>query len=122
MEAEIKKILNLIAQVIFDKKGFNILALDLTDVCEITDYMVIAEGNVDRHVKALASAITEEVKKEFNISPYQVEGKADGDWIVIDYHNIIVHLFMPYVREKYQIEQLWSEGKVIELEIDVEKT
>ena len=111
--------LELIAQILFDKKGVNIFALDVRGSSSITDYLLIAEGNVDRHVQALASTVIEALKKEKNIYPYVVEGKEAGDWIVVDYVNIMVHLFMPGLREKYQLEKLWPEAKIIDLHIDV---
>ena len=122
MEKDSKELLNAIAQIIFDKRGFNIIAIDVKGLSTITDYMIIAEGTVDRHVKALAAAVIEELKKEKNISPYKVEGKIGGDWIVIDYHDVIVHLFMPHLREKYHLERLWAKGKIVELKIDVKKS
>jgi len=112
--------LQLIAQILFDKKGVNIFALDVRGHSSITDYLIIAERNVDRHVQALASSVIDTLKKE-KISPYIVEGKEAGDWIVIDYVNIMVHLFMPGLREKYQLEKLWPEGKIIDLHIDIGK-
>lgn len=116
-----KKLLNAIAQIIYDKKGFNIIALDVRGLSTINEYMIIAEGNVDRHVKALAAAIIEGMKEDESIFPYKVEGKAGGDWIVIDYQDVVVHLFMPSLREKYQMERLWPDAKIVELKIKLEE-
>jgi ribosome-associated protein len=110
--------LNAIAQAIFDKKGFNILALDVRDVSNLTDYVVIAEGNIEKHVSAIADAIMDEME-ELNVRPVYVEGLKAGDWVVIDYLNIMVHLFMPGLRDKYQLEQLWKEGQIVDLKIDL---
>jgi ribosome-associated protein len=112
-----RTLLNTIAQIIFDKKGSNILALDLRGVSTITDYVVIAEGNVDRHVVAIANAI-EQTLAEQGIKPVHVEGLQTGDWVVIDYLQIMVHLFMPGLRDKYQLEQLWREGEIVDLQIE----
>lgn len=121
MKKDPLKLLNLIAQVIYDKKGFNIIAFDLRGLSSINNYMLIAEGNVDRHVKSLSSFVIDLLRKEAGISPYRVEGKLGGDWIVIDYHDIIVHLFMPHLREKYQLERLWPEAKIIDLKIKIDE-
>lgn len=110
------KILNTIAQAIFDKKGINILALDVKGVSSLTDYVVIAEGNVDRHVIALAHAVVDALKKEGE-RPFQIEGLETGDWVVIDYLEYMVHLFMPGVRDKYRLEDLFKDGKIVELTI-----
>ena len=110
--------LNLIAQTLFDKKGFNILAIDVREISTLTDYYIIGEGNVDRHVVALAKSVIERLKKEGDL-PAHVEGLDSGDWVVIDYVGVVVHLFKPGVREKYRLEELWHEGKVVDLEIEV---
>jgi len=111
-------ILNIIAQIIYDKKGFNIFAMDVRGISSITDYILIAEGNIDRHVISLAHSIIETLNKKGE-RPSYVEGLQTGDWVVIDYWEIMVHLFMPDFREKYQLEKLWKEGKIIDLEIDI---
>lgn len=118
MKIETKNILNTIAQIIFDKKGFNITAIDVKGLSSITDYIIIAEGNVDRHVQAIASAVTEDLKK-IGLVPTKVEGRSSGDWIVIDYNNIMIHLFMPELREKYHLENIFIDSKIIDLEIDI---
>ncbi len=110
-------ILNRIAQVIFDKKGMNILGLDVRGVSSMTDYVIIAEGNVDRHVIAIGDAVIDILKKEGQ-SAIHVEGLQMGDWVVIDFLDIMVHLFMPGIREKYRLEDLWKEGRLLDLTID----
>jgi ribosome-associated protein len=109
------KMLNRIAQIIYDKKGFNILALNLKGQCSIADYLLIAEGNVDRHVISIARAIMEDFKE----TPIHIEGLANGDWVVLDFADIIVHLFQPGLREKYSLEKLWKEAQIVDLQIDV---
>jgi ribosome-associated protein len=101
-----------VCQKIFDKKGFNILALDVRGISTMTDFFVIAEGNVDRHVVALAK----EVRAYFQAQgkkPFRTEGERDGDWVVLDYGNLVVHLFIPDLREKYKLEQVWKAGLVV---------
>jgi ribosome-associated protein len=111
-------VLNRIAQVIFDKKGMNILGLDVRGISTLTDYVIIAEGNVDRHVVAIADAITLALKEE-GYKPIHIEGHQSGDWIVIDFLNIMVHLFMPGLREKYRLEDLWKEGQILDFKINI---
>lgn len=96
--------LNAIAQAIFDKKGFNILALDVRAISTLTDYVIIAEGNIDKHVMAIAEAIIERMESLGQKTIY-IEGMKGGDWVVVDYMHIMVHLFMPGMRDKYQLEQ-----------------
>lgn len=110
-------ILNRIAQVIYDKKGMNILGLDVRGVSSMTDYVIIAEGNVDRHVIAIADAIIGVLKEE-GTRAIHTEGLQSGDWVVIDFLDIMVHLFMPGLREKYRLEELWRESQILDLTIN----
>lgn len=116
----ILKDLNRIAQAIYDKKGSNILVLDVQGICTMTDYFVIAEGTVDRHVKALSQTIRDEFSAHGR-QPLHVEGEQEGDWVVLDYGDFVIHLFIPELREKYALEQLWQKGKVVDVIIDTKK-
>lgn len=115
---ETLKLLDVIAQAIFDKKGFNILALDVQGISTMTDYYIIAEGHVGRHTRAIGSFIMS-IMKERGLSPLFVEGEKEGDWIVIDYGEIVIHLFIPELREKYALENLWKESQIVDLKISV---
>ncbi len=117
MEQEKQKIIQKICQAIYDKKGFNILALNVADISTITDCLVIAEGNVDRHVVAIANSVVKEIEEELGIRPHHMEGVDSGDWVLVDYIDVIVHIFMPGAREKFRLEELWSKGKPIELNL-----
>ncbi len=112
----ILKDLNRVAQAIYDKKGFNILVLDVREICTMTDYFIIAEGTVDRHVKAISHAISDELAREGRNSLH-VEGQQEGDWIVLDYSDFVIHLFIPDLREKYALEELWQKGKIVDVKI-----
>jgi ribosome-associated protein len=117
MDNDYLLILSKIAQVIFDKKGMNILALDVRGFSTITDFVIIAEGAVDKHAIAIAHAVLDAMR-EIDLDPLFVEGLQSGDWIVLDFHLVMVHLFMPGLRDKYQLEQLWREGKIVDLTIN----
>lgn len=112
------ELLNLIAQVIYDKKGSNILALDVQGLSSLTDYILIAEGNVDRHVSSIARGIIDDLREKGE-RPVHVEGLEIGDWVVIDFTVIMVHIFSPGLRDKYSLEKLWGDSKIVDLEIDV---
>lgn len=120
MSKTVQKTLDSIAQAIYDKKGFNILALDVRGFSTLTDYYVIAEGNIDRHVRALSQTI-QNVLDESGQSVLHIDGQKASDWIVMDYGDIVVHLFVPDLREKYALEQLWQEAKIVDLHIDVKE-
>ncbi len=117
MEIEKEDFIQKICQAIYDKKGFNILALNVSGISTITDCLIIAEGNVDRHVVAIAQSVVKEISEVFDIKPHHIEGIDSGDWVLIDYVDVIVHVFMPGTREKFRLEELWSKGKPIELNL-----
>lgn len=113
-------VLNAISQAIFDKKGANILALDMKPCSLLAEYVIIAEGSVDRHVIALAEQI-EKVLEELGWEISFVQGKTTGDWVVLDYTLIVVHLFIPEIREKYQLERLWQKAEIVDVVIDFQE-
>lgn len=110
------KCLEKISQIIFDKKGFNILTLDVRECSSLTEYFVIAEGNVEKHVQALANHIIDALR-ECGKKPLHIEGQKEGSWIVLDFSDMIIHLFIPDFREKYALEQLWQKALVVDVPI-----
>lgn len=103
-----------IVRAIQDKKGFNVLVLDVKDVSTLTYYFVIAEGRVERHLKAICDEVIDRMAKKGR-KPYHLEGVGDGDWLVMDFGDILVHLFKPTVREKYGLEEVWRDSKIVDL-------
>jgi ribosome-associated protein len=113
-------LLNEIAQAIYDKKGMNTLVLDVRGISTMADYFVIAEGNVDRHVRALAGEIKDAMHAH-QLRPFHCEGEQSGDWVVLDFGEIVIHLFIPEMREKYALEELWKKSKVVDVQIKLAK-
>jgi ribosome-associated protein len=111
--------LNALAQVIFDKKGFNILVLDVRQVSNMAEFVIIAEGSVSRHLQSLAGAIKEKMGV-LSVPMLGAEGERGGEWIIMDYYNIVIHLFTPEMREHYALEELWKKGSIVDVEIIVE--
>ena len=93
-----------------DKKAADIVELDLRGVVGYTDYFVICSGNTERQTKAIHDAIYEGMKKEHGITPRRVEGLPEARWILMDYLDVVVHIFTPEAREFYRLEQLWGEA------------
>lgn len=102
-----------ICQILHEKKATNILALFVGHCSSVTNYLVIAEGFVERHVQSLAEGVMQNIRERMGIFPHHVEGKMYGEWILLDYLQIIVHLFIPTFREKFRLEEIWWKGKVI---------
>lgn len=116
MENVAVKMLNELAQTIYDKKGFNIVAVDVRGLSSLTDYLLIAEGNVDRHVQTLGRLVADKAEK-INLKVLHVDGAEEGDWMIVDCGEIMVHLFLPDMRDKYRLDQIWQEGKIIDLNL-----
>ncbi len=95
-----------------DKKGEDILLLDLTGIADFADFFVIASGTSDRMIGSLADAVRETAKQQFDLKP-KSEGNPKDGWEVVDLGDIVVHLFSPDQRDYYQLEQLWDKGKVL---------
>ncbi len=115
-------ILNCVSQAIFDKKGINILALDVRNCATTADYVVIAEGLADRHVISIGEAILNALNKRFpsrDISLCFQQGMQSGDWVVLDFSWLVVHLFMPGIRDHYDLECLWRSAEVVDVDIQV---
>ena len=93
-----------------DVKASDIVELDLRGVLGYTDYFVICSGGTDRQTKAIHDRIHENMKKQHGLLPRRVEGLAEARWILMDYLDVIVHIFTPDAREYYRLEQLWGEA------------
>jgi len=91
-----------------DKKASDIVELDLRRV-GYTDYFVICSGNTERQTKAIHDGIYEGLKHEHGLLPSRVEGLGEGRWILLDYLDVVVHVFTPETRDYYRLEQLWGE-------------
>jgi ribosome-associated protein len=93
-----------------DKKAIDVVQLDVGELLGYTDHFVIATGNTDRQVKAIHDGILEGMKSDHGVSPRRVEGLPEARWILMDYLDVVVHLFTPDAREYYRLEQLWGEA------------
>ena len=93
-----------------DKKAGELIELDLRGVLGYTDWFVICSGNTERQTKAIHDGILEGLKHDHGIFPRRVEGVASADWILMDYLDVVVHIFTPSTREFYRLEQLWGEA------------
>lgn len=114
---EIKSMALEISNLIDDKKGEDITILDVKGISSIADYFVIATGNSDRQVAAIADHVEEAFSKK-GIEPKSIEGYRTGRWIVLDYVDVIVHVFHHEERQYYNLERIWNDAKKLNISID----
>lgn len=109
------KILNTIYNAIDDKKGGNTRILDISAITTISDYFIVTSGNNYNQVRAIADNVEEELLKKHDMRPERVEGYNNGEWILLDYIDYVIHVFDREQRLFYDIERIWSDGKEIEV-------
>lgn len=119
MDSKVNYLVQKISQIIYNKKGENILAIDINEISSISQAVVIASATIERHAIAIANEIKKVLKDE-GTYPIESEGFEFGDWVVLDYQDVIVHIFIPQLREKYDLESLWKEGNILETKIETE--
>ncbi|MCP4884103.1 MAG: ribosome silencing factor [Flavobacteriales bacterium] len=118
-----KKIVNLdqliteVIKGIEDVKGENISIIDLREIENtVCDYFILCDGSSNTQVSAIAASIQKSVSKSLKDKPWHVEGESNAEWILIDYVNIVVHVFQKHVREFYNLEELWGDAKITKIE------
>ena len=105
------KLFKTIISAIQEKKGENIVSLDLKKIHEaVADFFIICEASNPQQVRAIGEMIEEEVKKKCEENPYKHEGYQALQWVLIDYINVVVHVMLPETRKFYQLEEMWSDA------------
>lgn len=99
--------------LIADKKGEDVVLMDLREISPITDYFVIGSANNERQINAIVDHLRDEIKKSERLYPWRVEGRADSGWVLMDYGDIVIHLFAPDLRRYYDLEGLWRDANVL---------
>ncbi len=100
-------VVKVVAGALDEMKAVNVTVLNVDQLTDITDTMIIASGNSDRHVRSIADRVIEHAKKA-GFRPMGVEGERDGEWVLVDLQDVIVHIMLPRVREFYRLESLWD--------------
>jgi ribosome-associated protein len=103
---------NAVMAALDDIKAVNVRVLDVRGLTDIADTMVIASGNSDRHVRSIAERVVEKAKAA-GFRPFGTEGARDGEWVLVDLQDIVVHVMLPRVREFYALESLWDVGPAV---------
>ncbi len=108
---------NWVIEGIKEKKGKNIVVLDLRKMKEaVTDYFIICHGDSTTQVKAIAESVDEEVHKALGVRAWQIEGRENASWVLVDYGDVVAHVFLRDIREFYNLEDLWNDAPHILVE------
>lgn len=102
-----------IVETIADKKGEDVLLLDIRHISILADYFVIGSTTSRRQAKAIIEGIKQETKEAFDVRPLRVEGESASGWVLMDYGDVVVHLFTPEMRAYYDLEELWQDGRTV---------
>ena len=115
--SESEVLAKLAAQAIDNKKGLDTVIIDLRGVQSApANYFVICSGNVPSHVSAICDGVFETIKKATGYNPHKIEGYENAEWILMDYFDVVVHIFLKDKRDHYRLEQLWADGKIVNCE------
>lgn len=98
------------AAIAYEKKAEDIVLLDMRGLVDYTDFLVVCTGRTPRQTKAISQEIRHRLKKDAGVTPRRVEGEKEGDWILIDALDVVVHVFTPEAREFYRLDRLWREA------------
>ena len=119
-KASADELIALILHGIEEVKGLDINLLDLREIENtVCDYFIICNGTSNTHVNAIVNSVQKSVSKASKDKPWHVEGRENGEWVLLDYINIVVHVFQPQAREFYDIEGLWGDAKMTAVERSV---
>ena len=111
------QLISVIISSIEDVKGNEISILDLRDIENtVCDYFIICEGTSNTQVNAISNSIQKKVSKELKDHPWHVEGADNAEWILLDYVNVVVHVFQKHIRDYYDIESLWGDAKITSIQ------
>jgi len=110
-----KKLARAAGKLALDKNGFDIYLMDLRKLSDVARYFLICSGSVDVHVKAIADNIIEGLKLK-NVRAWHIEGYKNLQWILLDYVNVVIHIFQPEVRKYYSLEKLWGDAPTEKLD------
>lgn len=121
-KASADELISLLLQGIEDVKGQDILLLDLRDIENtVCDYFIICSGTSNTHVNAIVGSVQKTVSRASKDKPWHVEGQENAEWVLMDYVNVVVHIFQKHIREYYDIEGLWGDAKFTEIESSINK-
>ncbi len=110
---ETKRVVDTIKEALLEKKAKDIAVINLGTIENaVSDYFIVTHGTSDTHVEALAKAVVDKTEENIDSSPWHIEGMKNKEWILIDYADVVVHIFQPEMRNFYRIEELWADADI----------
>ena len=113
LQKKTNSLLNVVLDAIKDNKGKEIVSLDLREIeTAVCDYFVVCHGTSNTHISSLADNIKKDVSKKIKEKPWKIEGENNKEWVLLDYFNIVVHIFNKEKRDFYKLENLWADANI----------
>lgn len=114
--ADSQKLIDVIAEGLIEKKAEDITVLDVHELTTLTDLFVVCHATTDVQIKAIADSVVVKTKEKLGEGPWQQEGRDTRRWVILDYVNVVVHIFRKDLREHYALERIWNDAKVSKIE------
>lgn len=111
-----QKLIEVIGEALLDKKAEDITVLDVHELTTLTDMFVVCHAATDVQIKAIANGVTEATNEELNEKPWQQEGLDARRWVILDYVNVVVHIFKKELRDHYALERIWNDAEIWKIE------
>jgi len=116
-KADSEKLSKAVVSGMQEKKASDIVVMDLREIKNaVADFFVICSGSSDKQLDAIAGSVDDEVYKKMKENPWQIEGRSNKEWVILDYISVVVHIFFKDRRQFYSIERLWGDAKITEIE------
>ena len=114
--ADSKKLVQIIGEGLLEKQANDITVLDVHHLTTLTDSFVVCHASTDTQIKALADSVVKTTKEQLNEKPWQQEGRDARRWVILDYVNVVVHIFRKDLREHYALERIWNDANITKIE------
>jgi ribosome-associated protein len=116
-QADSEKLSKAVVSGMQEKKASDIVVMDLRGIkSAVADFFIVCSGGSDKQLEAIASSVDQEVYKKLKENPWQMEGKSNKEWVILDYINVVVHIFRKDRRQFYSLERLWGDAKITQIE------
>lgn len=121
-QAETEQLTEAVGEALLEKQALDITVLEVAELTTLTEAFVVCHASSDVQVKALANNVIEQTKEQLNEKPWQKEGLQERRWVILDYVNVVVHIFKKELRDYYDLERIWGDAKITKIEDEKAET